>query len=104
MALQVDLAPTFLGIAGLPKPPQMDGKSLLPLLTKQMDTALPPTVAAHLADVAPKGTAAYLAGWRDSAFIECRLTLTACLQPTKPVFLAGVWPFDSGIVHHMYIW
>ena len=28
----VDLAPTFLSLAGLPKPPAMDGRSLLPLL------------------------------------------------------------------------
>eukprot|EP00966_Prymnesium_polylepis_P295450 6822588-Prymnesium_polylepis.1 len=30
-ATMVDLAPTFLSIAGLPKPPTMDGRSLLPL-------------------------------------------------------------------------
>lgn len=31
-ATQVDIAPTFLGLAGVPKPADMDGKSLLPHL------------------------------------------------------------------------
>jgi arylsulfatase A-like enzyme len=31
MALDIDLAPTFLDLAGLPVPPRMQGKSLLPL-------------------------------------------------------------------------
>ena len=29
-ATQVDVAPTFLGLAGVQQPPDMDGKSLLP--------------------------------------------------------------------------
>ncbi|KAG7173297.1 Extracellular sulfatase SULF-1-like 2, partial [Homarus americanus] len=33
IALNVDLAPTFLEIAGIKPPPHMDGRSLLPLLT-----------------------------------------------------------------------
>jgi len=52
-ATQVDLAPTFLDIAGLAKDPVMDGHSLLPLLTKQGEE---------------RDTAA--AGWRDSVFFE----------------------------------
>ncbi|MFH1246679.1 MAG: sulfatase [Candidatus Liptonbacteria bacterium] len=38
---QVDIAPTFLEFAGLPIPPQMDGKSLVPLLS-----ANPPSISA----------------------------------------------------------
>jgi hypothetical protein len=46
----VDLAPTFLGLAGLAKPPQMDGKSLAPLLLT------PPPAAAPPADASEGGT------------------------------------------------
>ena len=33
VALMIDIAPTILDMAGIVRPEQMDGKSLLPLLT-----------------------------------------------------------------------
>ena len=33
VALMIDIAPTILDMAGIERPEQMDGKSLLPLLT-----------------------------------------------------------------------
>jgi hypothetical protein len=89
-ATQVDMAPTFLGLAGLPKPPQMDGKSLVPLLMPatfaeaavvKTDTATATAtggVARSTADhfaalLAPLGTAGavgYAAKWRKAAFVE----------------------------------
>ena len=52
-ATQVDLAPTFLDIAGLRKSQNMDGHSLMPLLTKH-----------------GKERKRHADGWRDSVFIE----------------------------------
>merc|ERR1712232_415729 len=43
---QVDYAPTFLGLAGLETPDNMDGRSLVPALVQQPDLA-PASVAAH---------------------------------------------------------
>jgi hypothetical protein len=42
-ATQVDLAPTFLGLAGLSVPQYMDGKSLVPLLVTVTPTSTPTT-------------------------------------------------------------
>ena len=87
-ATQVDLAPTFLGIAGLGKTAVMDGKSLLPLLVElaaaegeakdagtdaDVDAAAaaaPASVRRHLRAVAPGGSAEYRAGWRSAVFLE----------------------------------
>ena len=71
-ATQVDLAPTFLSIAGVAKPAHMDGHSLLPLLVNS-SAALPPAHRAardHLDELAPAGAAAHAAGWRTSLLIE----------------------------------
>ena len=74
---QVDLAPTFLGLAGLAKPAVMDGKSIVPLLVDGADRpggALAAT-RQHIAAVAGAGSAAgsvegYRTKWRQEVFIE----------------------------------
>lgn len=83
-ATQVDMAPTWLGLAGLAKPAQMDGKSLVPLFIHKahMEDTSPGAVAAS-SDIGPPilpstrlhlkqlGDAdKYAAAWRTSVFIE----------------------------------
>ena len=41
-ASNVDFSPTFLGLAGLPTPATMDGRSLVPLLIKTTPPLPPP--------------------------------------------------------------
>jgi arylsulfatase A-like enzyme len=53
LVANIDIAPTFYELAGLPIPPEVDGRSLVPLL---LDSAR--------AQVAPG------AGWRDELLIE----------------------------------
>jgi len=68
-ATQVDLAPTWLGLAGLEKPPTMDGKSLLPLMLHESDAqAILPSTKSHLSSLGNRK--AYTAAWRDAVFIE----------------------------------
>lgn len=92
-ATLVDLAPTFLGIAGLPKPPTMDGHSLMPLLASDevpaqalaspdaapaiasegttspsASSSLPAAVHRHLRAVG--SGAEYRASWRTEVFLE----------------------------------
>ena len=90
-ATQVDIAPTFLGFAGVAKPPQMDGKSLVPLLTHPSlrEELAPSTVAhleSHLGALSVEGTAEYRAGWRDCAFIEYYYNdyNAKCMEGCKP--------------------
>lgn len=89
-ATLVDLAPTFLGLAGLPKPPAMDGRSLIPLLTAGGDAeALPPSVGRHLRAAGPRE--AYAGAWRREVFIEYYFVAPndKCVENCT---LPGTWP------------
>ena len=69
----VDLAPTWLGLAGIAKPAGMDGRSIAPLLVDPEDPSVPGATAAHVRQMlAPAGgdRASFAAGWRDSVFVE----------------------------------
>jgi hypothetical protein len=70
LGTQVDLAPTWLGMAGLDKPDSMDGRSVAPLIIDANQPGVPPPTTKHIAKIAPKGAQAFKAGWRDSVFIE----------------------------------
>lgn len=67
---QVDMAPTWLGMAGLAKPTGMDGRSIVPLIVDAEAPGVPTQTKAHIAQVAPHGAGAYAAAWRDHVFIE----------------------------------
>jgi len=66
MGTQVDIAPTFLGLAGLPASPTHDGKSIVPFLIKDADALLEST-AIHLREHLP---ASYKSSWRREVFFE----------------------------------
>ena len=72
-ATLVDLAPTFLSLAGVATPrPAMDGRSLLPLLVDETNRTawaqLPSATRAHLTSTGP--SAAVRAGWRDAVLLS----------------------------------
>jgi len=64
------MAPTWLGMAGMTAPAGMDGRSIVPLIIDPRAAGVPSQTLAHIAAVAPRGTAAYAAGWRDHVFVE----------------------------------
>jgi N-acetylglucosamine-6-sulfatase len=71
LGTNVDQAPTWLGLAGLPTPATMDGRSYAPLLISADDYSVPAQTRKHIKAAAPQGQAAFQAAWRDSVFIEC---------------------------------
>ena len=98
-ATQVDMAPTFLGLAGLPKPATMDGKSIVPLLMaaesslqqQQPVSTVYPLLASTRQHLAELGES-HVAKWRQAAFIEYYFNadndkcMQNCTYPTLP------WP------------
>lgn len=70
LGTNVDIAPTWLGLAGLSRPASMDGRSIAPLLIDGGDETVPKQTRSHVNQLAPDGRDAFAAGWRDSAFIE----------------------------------
>lgn len=69
---QVDVAPTWLGLAGISSSGMMDGRSIVPLLMDAEDTAVPAATRRHLYDLqGPIGRReSYAASWRDAVFVE----------------------------------
>ena len=71
LASNVDIAPTMLSLAGIERPPGMDGKSFLPILpmatTEEEGGAVPGSVERYLK---AHPTTAVRSGWRDAHFIE----------------------------------
>ena len=101
-ATQVDIAPTFLGLAGLKPPPTLDGKSLLPLLlnpgTVEKQVLLSATET-HLSQLPPRNE--YAASWRKAVFIEyyynsgndkCMQNCTAGHYPQQDTWCGDLTP------------
>ena len=67
VASQVDTIPTVLGLAGVPTPASMDGKSIAHLLLTELDKAPAPAVELLAATQAEREAAG---GWRTEQLIE----------------------------------
>lgn len=63
-ASNVDVGPTFLGLAGL-EAPEMDGRSVVPLIVNEGDEAVSAATRAHI-----ERARAAASGWRDHHFVE----------------------------------
>jgi len=81
---QVDIAPTFLGLAGIPATGAMDGRSIVPfLVTAPQDSA--PSTQTHLEALGD--VEAYRSKWRKQVFIEyyyCQTNAKCMKSCTKP--------------------
>ena len=83
MGVNIDIAPTLLDLAGIKKPNQMDGKSLLPLI---------------MGDTASKASAA--AGWRTRAVIAfAEGAFQYWGGPDFPAFPAAAFGQNSSCSH-----
>jgi len=67
-ATQVDLTPTFLGLAGISRPSYHDGRSILPFLIPAITPDLPAATKAYLQTLLP--VTEYRESWRDKVFFE----------------------------------
>merc|ERR1719419_2240599 len=84
-ATQVDLAPTFLGFAGLDKPSTLDGHSLVPFLVTADNAKLSIATASHLKSLLPRSR--YIKQWRDNIFFEYYFVNhdTPCVNDCDPL-------------------
>lgn len=98
LATNVDFAPTWLGLAGIDAPADMDGKSMVPLLVDSADPSVLPATRQHLSSL--KAKEEYTATWRDCVFIEYYYVQlnTKCLPytPLDPVTGKGCKDGDAG--------
>lgn len=80
MILNIDLAPTFLEIAGIPKPPQMQGQSFLPLLKGQ--------------NIAWRDKVFYEYYW-EQAYPQTPTTFAVRTDKYKYIFYNGIWDINE---------
>ncbi len=80
MILNIDLAPTFLEVAGIPKPAQMQGQSFLPLLKGQ--------------NIAWRSKVFYEYYW-EQAFPQTPTTFAVRSDKYKYIFYNGIWDINE---------